>query len=197
MLQINNDELTVDILDPETDSDRFTTRYCTGGYIFQITDCRLGPLMSGPTYPDSFNSFDGQGIPDGFNLSPLRTAESEDVLIPGIGVCNLQKNRISNLCRWRIVAGRSNELSFTTTHSFGEWSMSLCRSVIISHRTMRSATTIVNTGGSYFPIRWYPHPFYPHPAPGCDELIRINAKVRLPENSSYKIGRASCRERVS
>src|SRR4026208_1564929 len=71
MYTLTSEFLEVSILDPLADQERFGTRYCTGGYIFQIMDRRHGALLSGPTYPDSFNWFDGQGIPDAFNLSPL------------------------------------------------------------------------------------------------------------------------------
>jgi hypothetical protein len=71
MFSLENHHLSVHVLDPENDRDRFGTRYNTGGYIFQIEDARHGPLLSGPTYPESFNTFDGQGIPDGFR-NPLR-----------------------------------------------------------------------------------------------------------------------------
>ena len=71
MYSLKNESLEVSILDPLADQQRFGTRYCTGGYIFQVVDPKLGDLLSGPTYPDSFNVFDGQGIPDAFNLSPL------------------------------------------------------------------------------------------------------------------------------
>ncbi|MEC7281971.1 MAG: hypothetical protein VXU50_07875, partial [Verrucomicrobiota bacterium] len=63
---LQNEVLSVDVLDPVADRERFGTRYCTGGYIFQVTDANYGPLLSGPTYPDSFNTYDGQGIPDAF-----------------------------------------------------------------------------------------------------------------------------------
>jgi len=49
MYSIANASLTVSILDPIADQGRFGTRYCTGGYIFEVIDCQHGPLMSGPT----------------------------------------------------------------------------------------------------------------------------------------------------
>jgi hypothetical protein len=76
VLTLANETLTVELLDPALDRDRFGVRYCTGGYIFQIRDATLGDLLSGPTYPASFNWFDGQGIPDAFNLSPLASART-------------------------------------------------------------------------------------------------------------------------
>ncbi|HAR30115.1 MAG TPA: hypothetical protein DCR65_01245, partial [Gammaproteobacteria bacterium] len=90
MLELSNHELRVDILDPVADQSRFGVRYCTGGYIYQVSDRRHGPLLSGPTFPDSFNWFDGQGIPDAFNLGPLLSpSEPGRALIIGIGDCDL------------------------------------------------------------------------------------------------------------
>ena len=90
MFELKNAALEVQLLDPVEDRERFGVRYCTGGYIFQVRDHRHGNLLSGPTYPDSFNWFDGQGIPDAFHLQPLRDPESQDALalILGIGLCD-------------------------------------------------------------------------------------------------------------
>ena len=63
MYTLANDTLEVSILDPLADRERFDTRYCTGGYIFQISDTSHGDLLSGPTYPDDFDWFNGQGRP--------------------------------------------------------------------------------------------------------------------------------------
>ena len=63
MFTLSSETLVVEILDPVADQERFGVRYCTGGYIFQVTDAQHGPLLSGPTYPHDFNWFDGQGIP--------------------------------------------------------------------------------------------------------------------------------------
>ncbi|MGA1198082.1 MAG: hypothetical protein ACO36I_16465, partial [Candidatus Latescibacterota bacterium] len=67
MITLKNETLEISILDPVADQERFGTRYCTGGYIFQVTDTKHGNLLSGPTYPNSFNWFDVQGMPDAFN----------------------------------------------------------------------------------------------------------------------------------
>src|SRR4029078_5315433 len=122
MYTLTSDSLEVSILDPLADQQRFGTRYCTGGYIFQVSDRRLGALLSGPTYPDSFNWFDGQGIPDAFNLSPLRDPAdaSAEALIIGIGVCDLEQNKVVEFCSWK-VQQQPSEISMATTQTFGRF----------------------------------------------------------------------------
>src|SRR5688572_29597943 len=108
MFTLKNEQLTVDVLDPVADQERFGARYCTGGYIFQVHDQRHGPLLSGPTYPDSFNWFDGQGLPEAFNLGALRAPASTDLaaMVIGIGLCSISENRLESkvitFCEWSV-----------------------------------------------------------------------------------------------
>ena len=146
MFTLQNNQLTVEILDPVADSARFGVRYCTGGYIFQIHDATHGPLLSGPTYPHAFNWFDGQGIPDAFNLSPLKSSESEPVaLILGIGLCDLNAKTIQEPCQWQVTQS-ADAIHFATQQSFEEWSVTLERTVTLIQRTVRSDTTARCTG---------------------------------------------------
>jgi hypothetical protein len=187
MFTLQNDQLTVEILDPVADRARFGVRYCTGGYIFQIHDARHGPLLSGPTYPDSFNWFDGQGIPDAFNLAPLKVSESEPVaLILGIGLCDLSANSIQELCHWQIEAN-GQSIRFTTQHLFHDWSVQVERTVALLQRTVRSDTRVRSLGRRPVPLRWFPHPFFPQLPAGNDELIKLNLAVGLPEESAYSL----------
>jgi len=186
MYSLKNDLLEVSILDPVADQARFGTRYCTGGYIYQITDARLGELLSGPTYPDGFNWFDGQGIPDAFNLSPLRepTDSGATALIIGIGLCDLQANQVTDFCRWE-VAQAPDHIQMQTRHSFQAFALELERTVRLRRRTVRSLTRLKNTGQRPIPLRWFPHPFYPQPA--TDELCRVNIPVNFPANANYEL----------
>ena len=104
MHSLKNDQLEVLVLDPEADKERFHTRYCVGGYIYQIHDAQHGALMSGPTYPDSFNTYDGQGIPDAFNLNPLRRTDdaSTTALIIGVGLCDLAADTVVEFSPWTV-----------------------------------------------------------------------------------------------
>ncbi len=186
MYTLANDELEVAILDPLSDQARFGTRYCTGGYIFQITDARHGPLLTGPTYPESFNWFDGQGIPDAFNLQPLREPLAADplALIIGIGVCDVQHNQVKELCQWEVTS-TSTTLCLRTAQAFQGFALELERTVQLSARTVRSTTRLRNTGRRAIPICWFPHPFFPQP--DTPELCRYNVPLSLPDNPGYTV----------
>ena len=173
MLTLQNDQLTVQVLDPIADATRFGPRYCTGGYIFQIDDVSHGSLLSGPTYPDSFNRFDGQGIPDAFNLGPLR-GRGDEALLLGIGKCDPTANTVLEFCRWNVEQA-DTMLRFTTQHVYQDWGVELIRTVGLSNRTVRSHTSLHNIGRAPVPLRWFPHPFYPQPTD--DELCRFDIPV--------------------
>ena len=186
MYTLTGESLTVSVLDPAADQERFGTRYCTGGYIFQIDDSRHGALLSGPTYPHDFNWFDGQGIPDAFNLGPLRepAAISPEALIIGVGVCDLQANKVVEFCRWE-VQQQPSAITMHTNQAFARFELELERTVALHHRTVRSTTRLRSTGALPIPIRWFPHPFFPHP--DTDELCRFNVPVTVPAESSYEL----------
>ena len=186
MYTLTSESLEVSILDPLADQERFGTRYCTGGYIFQITDHRHGALLSGPTYPDSFNWFDGQGIPDAFNLSPLHDPAAVDTsaLIIGVGVCDLQANQVAEFCRWD-VQQHATSLAMHTSQAFQGFALELERTVALHGRTIRSTTQLRNTGHLPIPMRWFPHPFFPQLE--TDELCRLNIPVSIPADASYQL----------
>lgn len=185
MIRLRNEQLEVVILDPHADRDRFGSRYCTGGYIFQITDHRVGDLLTGPTYPDSFNVYDGQGIPDAFNRAPLRdSSDPNRALILGIGICDLENNRVIEFCDWDVDASEQ-QIEFQADQSLSDYSLTICREVSLDERTVRSTTRIRNSGSVGFPISWFPHPFFPHPE--GDELCRLNIPFRIADNPGYDL----------
>ncbi|MSR84672.1 MAG: hypothetical protein EXS58_17440 [Candidatus Latescibacteria bacterium] len=186
MYTLSNQELEVSILDPVVDQERFGTRYCTGGYIFQVADHRLGNLMTGPTYPDAFNWFDGQGIPDAFSTQTQRDgATGNQTLVPGIGVCDLQERKVLEWCQWEVKA-EPTLLRFRTRQQLGDFSFELERTVQLLERSVRSETRLKQGPKGGITLRWYPHPFYPHPQ--TDELIKFNIPVSFPENPGYEMG---------
>ncbi|MGD8414194.1 MAG: hypothetical protein PVF33_08170 [Candidatus Latescibacterota bacterium] len=187
MFKLSNDELEVTLLDPAVDQDRFGTRFCTGGYIFQISDRDVGALLTGPTYPDSFEPFHGQGIPDTFNRAPLRDPENPRLaLVIGIGLCDLKEDRVVEFCEWQVDV-QEDRFTFRTTQALGGNALSVVREVRLLERTVRSSTRVTNDGGVSFPVAWFAHPFFPQPTD--DELFRPNIPVTIPENDGYELGR--------
>ena len=189
MYFLKNKQLQVEVLDPIEDQSKFGVRYCTGGYIYQVTDKQLGALLSGPTYPDSFNWFDGQGIPDAFNWAPLRSAQKDDseVLIIGVGLCDLQRKQVKSFCEWQVEV-QSTQLSFTTQQSFENYAFQLIRTLTLQERSIRSHTLITNHGAGFIPISWFPHPFFPQPLKTA-ELCYFNIPVQLKTaNQGYELG---------
>jgi hypothetical protein len=184
MYTLANHALEVSILDPVADQDRFGPRYCTGGYIYQVADKKLGDLMAGPTYPDSFNWFDGQGIPDAFHLSPLRDNRATDTLglILGIGLCDLAGREVKEYCTWQVTQG-NDSITMRTEQSYQDFAVALERTVTLRERTVRSFTRVWNRSRATIPMRWYPHPFYPQP--DTDELIKLNIPVEPIEDEGY------------
>lgn len=185
MYQLKNNQLTVSILDPVANQNRFGIRYCTGGYIYQITDPIHGELLSGPTWPDSFNWFDGQGIPDAFNLSPLRAVNGSDseVEVIGIGRCDLNEKRVLEFCQWDVQQSDESSIGMTTRQQFAGFDFQLKRTVTLLQRTVRSHTTMTNRSERFIPLTWFPHPFYPQP--DTDELCRLSIPVSMSENEGY------------
>lgn len=194
MFTLANDTLEVQLLDPIADRTRFGVRYCTGGYIYQVVDSTHGNLMSGPTYPDSFNWFDGQGIPDAFNLGPLHSAKTlGEALILGIGVCDLANRTVRTFCDWR-VERTPDRATFLTNQSYEHFALTLTRSVSLDRRTIRSHTSVSNTGKAPIPLRWFPHPFYPQPE--TNELLWINAPLHWRTSNDYALAHNGFIERA-
>lgn len=188
MYLLKNQALQIELLDPLADHSKLGVRYCTGGYIYQVSDTQHGKLMSGPTYPDSFNWFDGQGIPDAFNWAPLRapTQDDSEVLIIGVGLCDLINKQVKAFCNWQVEA-KEQQLIFTTEQTFADYALQLVRTLSLNGRTLRSDTAITNQGKAFIPISWFPHPFFPQPQVSA-ELCQFNIPVQLKaDNPGYEL----------
>jgi hypothetical protein len=195
MYTLENAELSVSILDPETDLERCGSRYCVGGYIYQITGAHHGPLLTGPRYPDPYpDVFDGQGAPDAFH-NPLGEDDAPvggEVAVLGVGRVRRtspiepfsarHNPEVIRFLPWR-VERTATTITMQTEDSFGDWSYRLTRRLNLEGRTLDSRTEIESLGDAPLSVRWFPHPFYP---PTVDDLLcRFSIPVSVPENPGF------------
>jgi hypothetical protein len=195
MYVLENGELTVSILDPQTDLDRCGSRYCVGGYIYQVEDAVHGTLFTGPQWPKPYpDVFDGQGAPDMF-ATPLG---AEDAPVGGevgiIGVGRVRRTspiepfsvrhnpEVIEFLPWT-VEEQPHRITMRTEGTFRGWSYRLARHITLTGRSIDSRTEIESTGDAPLPVRWFPHPFYPPTVDGL--LCRFSMPVTLGENPGY------------
>jgi hypothetical protein len=195
MYPLANKELTVSILDPIADREKLGSRYCTGGYIWQVTDSTKGPLLAGPHYPSPTpRVFDGQGAPEMFHrpLGGESAAVGDDVMCIGVGLVRRTSTRepfdvrhnpvVHEFVHWKVERS-ADSITMTTQHTALKWAYQLIRKVTLHDRTVFSNTQISNLGDEVLPIRWFPHPFFPIPADNI--LCDFSIPFTLPENPGY------------
>lgn len=198
MYTLENSSLSISVLDPVADVARMGARYCTGGYIYQVTDARLGKLLSGPEYPKPEPKvFDGQGAPDMFH-NPLgieHDSRTGEVACIGVGrfrranpdqPFNIGGNYTAiEYLRWEVESA-PGRLDMHTRTTFHEWGYSLGRILTLEGRTLTSRTEIKNDGSAAFDLRWFAHPFFPLTS---DQVLCrfISPRIDLPENPGYHL----------
>jgi hypothetical protein len=173
VLFLTNDSLRVSVLDPEKDRSRLGPRFCTGGYVYQIEERQLGPLLAGPEYPDSDPSvLNGQGMPDVFQFTFYNSPDEvpEKKLIIGVGIVENTGRRkageshfqsaVDNVARWEIEQTEQT-LVMRTRQEYRDWRFTLSRTLELTGRRLRSQTALHNLGPAPLPFRWFPHPFFP------------------------------------
>lgn len=195
MFTLANRELTVSILDPVADVERLGSRYCVGGYIYQVTDAEKGELLSGPQYPSPTpDTFDGQGAPDQF-VTVLGGDAPVGSEVTAIGVGRVLRTsdkepfqvrfnpQVSHFLPWS-VNQTENSISMQTEDAVYDWAYQLTRTVTLEGRTVHSHTAISNTGQAPLPIRWFAHPFFPLTE---DRVYsQFSLPVTFPENPAYE-----------
>lgn len=170
MLTLANDTLSVDLLDPTDAANRarLGTRYCWGAYIWQVTDSRVGPLTTGPEWPETAPlPFNGQGLPESFRHAEFGTGrplilENHRGFIIGIGEVGLSPAGelvVTQPCAWTIERS-ADGITFRTAQSGNGYACELTRRLSLAGRTLSSATTITNTGTRPLPLHWFAHPFF-------------------------------------
>lgn len=183
MFSIENDHLVVDLLNPATDHERLGTRYCHGGYIWQVRSRLTGPLFTGPQWPSATpTTFNGQGLPESFRHhsrsgQPLTWKGNRGV---ALGIGELARNASGEIelvspCTWSVTHG-TGRMDFHTVHSAADFHYDLVRTVQLVDRTLTSTSQLTNLSDTPLALEWFAHPFFAL----TDRLI----DVRLPEGTT-------------
>ncbi|MDB6128454.1 MAG: hypothetical protein JWM35_2350 [Verrucomicrobia bacterium] len=170
MLTLKNSSLAVTLLDPADPADqrRQGTRYCWGGYVWQVTDAKAGPIFAGPQWPEPEpTAFNGQGLPESFRHAKFGSGEPvilEDRSGFIIGIGEVAPDASGELavvrpCDWTMTKSPGS-LEFCTSHSGNGYACQLTRRVSLAGRTITSATSLTNTGTRELPLYWFAHPFF-------------------------------------
>ncbi|MCL2689308.1 MAG: hypothetical protein FWE57_05625 [Chitinispirillia bacterium] len=173
MIHINSSGLYVSLLDPRIDIDKLGSRYCTGGYIWQVSNAAGRSLLSGPQFPSQTPPvFDGQGMPEVFEI-PLggdKAPLGKDVCVTGVGFVKKTSDiepfhprnnpQVTKFCSWDIEHG-NNFAVMSTKQSYENKSIELRREVRVDDKIIVSKTHIKNTGNDEITLRWFSHPFFP------------------------------------
>jgi hypothetical protein len=197
MYYLRNAERRVSLLDPIADRGLLGPRYCTGGYISQVTTAAGTDLLSGPCRgKGTFSVFDGQGAPEVFATAPGAdmSRPGDDVLVIGVGLVrrssavkpfHVRDNPlVVQFDEWDITAS-AERVVMKTVHRWRDYRIALTRTVSLEGRAIESRTKIENRGAREIPLRWFAHPFFPLTADG--ECCAFFPHAGLPENPGYYV----------
>ena len=191
MLTLANAELTVDLLDPAAEQTRLGPRFCWGGFVWQVHDRQIGPLLTGPEWPavDPL-PHNGQGLPESFRHS---TTTGEPLLwdgatglAPGAGALGRDTTGaiiVTAPCVWQVDL-QPDRAVFRAEQTVGSWSYKLERTIELRGRQLISCSRLTNRGTTPLKLEWFAHPFF---ALQSDGLLRVTLPegTQLPANPGY------------
>lgn len=194
MLHLENASLRIELLDPTDPADaaRQGTRYCWGGYIWQVHDAQRGPLLSGPEFPKPDPTpFNGQGLPESFRHrtrdgTPL-TWSGDTGLGLGIGILAAAPKNTATLrepCPWA-VSRFPDHLIFQTRQAAAGLAYELTRKVELRGREVGSYNQLTNVGEQPLALQWFAHPFWP--LTGNRARIALPAGTTVPDNPGFAL----------
>jgi hypothetical protein len=195
MHHLENTELRLDILDPIVDAARLATRYCCGGYVWQVHDLQIGTLLAGPSWPNPEpDPFDGQGLPESFRHRtrdgiPL-TWDGDNGLAIGIGTLAIGLHNQVNVvspCGWKITAA-VDRITFETRQAGAGFSYELTRELRLDQRTVASANSLRNAGSLPLSLQWFAHPFFP--LNHGTLRVELPTGTKLPSNPGFSLNEA-------
>lgn len=197
MFYLNNDVLSVHLIDPYSDTHRLGPRFCTGGYIYQVEKKDIGPLLSGPYYPQEFPPVsDGQGLPEVFQPTLLNEniSDGDPVLIFGVGLikyhCDIhemrKKDAVLEFCKWDIELN-AEMARMITEFQHEQWSYKMIREVSLTNNNVKICTKLQNLSKAKMPFRWFAHPFY-QPNENSDCGI-FHFKASLSQNPGFNLSK--------
>jgi len=195
MFTLSQGPLTVQVLDPKADHAKLGSRYCVGGYIWQVLHDQFGPLLSGPKYPDHPTGFDGQGLPEVFEiaLGQHQTPVGGEVTVIGVGKVpresqvmpfHVRNNFSVNEFAHRQIESIANGLRFETKQSHGKQALMLRKTVVLNPGVLESTSRVFNEGEEPIALRWFAHPFFPLAG---SKACKVSVETFMPENPFYSI----------
>jgi len=192
VLTLADGALTASVLDPASDTERLGSRYCSGGYVWQVTDACHGAAFAGPCFPAEPPPFDGQGAPEVFEiaLGQHEAALGDEVYVIGVGRVRRESPvrpfhvrdnpTVTERAVWDVATPAPNSLRFRTHALFRDFALELVRTLELrgGSRTLASTTLVMNLGTRALPLRWFAHPFFPWAG---ERVCRLSLEYALPE----------------
>lgn len=192
MITLANAELSLQLIDPIADRDRLSSRYCWGGYIWQVFDAAGEPLVTGPEWPNPApRPFNGQGLPESFRFR-RRSGEAltwngrEGVHLGGgrVGLDDKGEAVVVEPCAWTLERA-TDRLTFRTEQRMLGYDTALTREIQLRGRTIHSISRLTNRAGQPLSLEWFPHPFFAL----TDRLIEVEVPpaCRLADNPGFSL----------
>lgn len=183
MLTLANRQLRVDLLDPVADRALLGPRFCWGGFIWQVHDRQLGPLLTGPEWPSPAPSaWNAQGLPESFRHrtrggTPLTWNADRGVAL-GAGELALNhagEPEVIAPCNWEVTT-HNDHISFHTRQEAAGFDYELTRKIELSDRTAVSFSKLTNHSTAPLHLEWFAHPFF--------ALTTGLIRAKLPEGTT-------------
>ena len=191
MLTLTHGHLRAELLDPAHDRGHLGWRYAWGGFVWQVHDERVGPLLTGPEWPERApHPFNGQGLPESFRHQTRDgrrlTWRGERGVAIGAGELALHNGEVQLAvpCEWQIERYDCGA-RFRTQHAAAGFAYQLERTVELLDRELRSTSRLTNLAAKPLAFEWFAHPFFAL----SDGVIRLELPraTHLADNPGFAL----------